>query len=191
MTETIASPDETAQKRKHSEQRQRTEVVALRLLPAERDLLEQAADALDVSLSELIRSTALAALGNTETATTSTGGQFMHIAFMGHVELTGYVTEITIGGEPGYHIDLPDKLWGGNPLAWEEYSAKVLFGRRPMTEESVRLAWESERRRVEERRRQAAEWEQRQQRALTADADHDPDEDLDDDDDDLDDDDYR
>lgn len=53
------------------------------------------------------------------------GGQWLHIAFMGHVELTGYVTEVALGGEPGYHIDLPDKIWGGSPLAWEEYSAKA------------------------------------------------------------------
>lgn len=45
------------------------------------------------------------------------GGQWLHIAFMGRVELTGYVTEITLGGELVFHVDLPDKLWGGNPLA--------------------------------------------------------------------------
>jgi len=113
------------------------------------------------------------------------GGQFMFIAFMGRVELTGYVTEITLGGEPGFHIDLPGKLWGGNPLAWEEYSAKVLFSRRPLTEEYVRKAWEASLRAAEKRRQQEAEWRRMQeQRALTAGAgDHDPDEDPDDEDD--------
>jgi uncharacterized protein (DUF1778 family) len=47
--------------RKRSEVRQRTEVVALRLLPGERDQLETAAKDLQVSLSELIRSSALEA----------------------------------------------------------------------------------------------------------------------------------
>lgn len=101
-------------------------------------------------------------------------GQFLTIAFMGHVELTGYVTEITLGGEPGFHVDLPDRLWGGNPLAWEEYSAKVLFSRRPVTEESVRRAWESQRLRAAERARQEAEWRRMQeQRALTDGGDED------------------
>jgi len=47
--------------RKRSEVRQRTEVVALRLLPGERVQLETAAQDLQVSLSELIRSSALEA----------------------------------------------------------------------------------------------------------------------------------
>lgn len=101
-------------------------------------------------------------------------GQFMAIAFMGHIEREGYVTEITLGGEPGYHIDLPDKLWGGNPYAWEEYSAKVLFSRCPVPEESIRVRWETERRRAAERARREAEWARMQeQRALTAGSDSD------------------
>jgi hypothetical protein len=47
---------------KRSEVRQRAEVVALRLLPGERDQLETAAMDLRVSLSELIRSSALEAV---------------------------------------------------------------------------------------------------------------------------------
>ena len=96
-------------------------------------------------------------------------GQFMTIAFMGHVELTGYVTEIVLGGEPGYHVDLPERLWGGNPLAWEEYSGKALFSRRPVTEEAVRRAWEAKLLAAERRRQQEAEWDRLQrQRVLTA-----------------------
>lgn len=103
-------------------------------------------------------------------------GQFMTIAFMGHTELTGYVTEVTLGGEPGYHIDLPDRLWGGNPLAWEEYSGKALFSRRPVTEESVRKAWEARLRAAERRRQQEAEWARMQeQRALASGTDDDDD----------------
>lgn len=96
-------------------------------------------------------------------------GQFMTIAFMGHIEREGYVTEVTLGGEPGYRIDLPDKLWGGNPYAWEEYSAKVLFSRCPVPEESIRVRWETERKRAAERARREAEWQRMQeQRALTS-----------------------
>lgn len=51
-----------ASARKRSEVRQRTEVVALRLLPGERDQLETAAKDLQISLSELIRSSALEAV---------------------------------------------------------------------------------------------------------------------------------
>ncbi len=46
---------------KRSESRQRTQLVALRLLPAERAALEAAAQAGAVSLSEFIRRAALAA----------------------------------------------------------------------------------------------------------------------------------
>jgi len=48
--------------RKHSESRQRTVLIALRLLPEERATLEAAARARNISsLSEFIRSSALAA----------------------------------------------------------------------------------------------------------------------------------
>jgi Protein of unknown function (DUF1778) len=47
--------------RRRSEVRQRTELVALRLLPAERELLDRAALAQGVSLSRFIRASALAA----------------------------------------------------------------------------------------------------------------------------------
>ena len=85
-------------------------------------------------------------------------GQWLSIAFMGHVELTGYVTEISLGGQPAFHIDLPDKLWGRNPMAWEEYAGSALYSRRPVTEESVRAAWEAQRERARKRAEQEAEW---------------------------------
>ena len=48
--------------RKHSESRQRTVLIALRLLPEERAVLEAAARARNIrSLSEFIRTSALAA----------------------------------------------------------------------------------------------------------------------------------
>lgn len=47
--------------RKHSEVRQRTEVIAVRLLPGESEILRKAARDRDVSLSELIRRSALEA----------------------------------------------------------------------------------------------------------------------------------
>ena len=48
--------------RKRSEMRQRTELVALRLLPKEHEALAAAARDRNVSLSELIRSSALKAV---------------------------------------------------------------------------------------------------------------------------------
>jgi hypothetical protein len=100
---------------------------------------------------------------------TDNGGWFV-IAFMGHTELTGYVTEVTLhGGVAAYHVDLPGKLWDGNPLDWQEYPASVLFSKRPVTEESVRAAWQAERERAERWNRQQAEWErQRSRPALEA-----------------------
>ena len=86
------------------------------------------------------------------------GGQWMHIAFLGHVELTGYVTEITLGGQAAFRVDLPDKLWGGNPMAWEEYAASALYSRRPVTEESVRKSWERAQEWKRERAREEARW---------------------------------
>jgi hypothetical protein len=60
MTMTTSGSNATARKR--SEARQRTELVALRLLPRERDQLAAAAESRNVSLSELIRSSALSAI---------------------------------------------------------------------------------------------------------------------------------
>ncbi len=54
--------DISATSRKRSEARQRTELVAVRLLPSERDKLAIAARDLNVSLSELIRGSALTAV---------------------------------------------------------------------------------------------------------------------------------
>src|SRR6266705_5390949 len=100
-----------------------------------------------------------------EVADGSPGGWFT-IAFFGHIEHTGHVTEVTFhGGESGYHIDLPEKIWGGNPLAWHEYAASAMFSRNPVTEESVRAAWEAERARAEKWRRQQAEWDRAQSQA--------------------------
>jgi hypothetical protein len=96
------------------------------------------------------------------------GGYFAEIAFFGRIEHTGYVTEVVLhGGQAAYHIDLPEKLWGGNPLAWREYAASAFFEKNPVTEESVRKAWEAERERAERWKQQQAERErQRSQPAL-------------------------
>ena len=98
------------------------------------------------------------------------GGYFAEIAFFGRIEHTGYVTEVVLhGGHAAYHIDLPEKLWGGNPLAWREYAASAFFEKNPVTEESVRVAWEAERERAERWERQQAEWDRAQsQPALPA-----------------------
>jgi hypothetical protein len=96
-------------------------------------------------------------------------GRWLSIAFLGHVELTGYVTEITLGGQAAFRVELPEKLWGGNPDAWEEYAASALYSRRPVTEESVRRAWEARQRAVRERERREAGWVRAEaQRALEA-----------------------
>ena len=98
------------------------------------------------------------------------GGRFEDIAFFGHLDHTGYVTEaIDHGGNAVYRIDLPEKIWGGNPLAEIEYAASAKFSRKPVTEESVRAQWEAERARAERWRQQQAEWERAgSQRALPA-----------------------
>jgi len=98
------------------------------------------------------------------------GGYFAQIAFFGRIEHTGYVTEVVLhGGQAAYHIDLPEKLWGGNPLAWREYAASAFFEKNPVTEESVRKAWEAERERVRRWELRQAEWDrQRSQPALEA-----------------------
>lgn len=99
-------------------------------------------------------------------------GEWLCIAFMGHNEYTGYVTEIVRNGQPAYRIDLPEKIWGGNPLEFVEYAASTWFSDRPVKEEFVHKAWEAQRRRTEERRRQEAEWARMQeQRAITGGSD--------------------
>jgi transcriptional regulator with XRE-family HTH domain len=102
------------------------------------------------------------------------GGQWMEMSFLGHDDVTGYVTDITLGGEPAFHIDLPDKVWGGNPLSWEEWSVRALRRRGPVDGESVRRAWEARRRAAALRAADEAEWRRMQeQRALTAGSDDD------------------
>lgn len=101
-------------------------------------------------------------------------GQWLRIAFMGHVELTGYVTEVTLAGQAAWHVDLPEKIWGGNPHAWQEYAATALYSRRPVTEESVREAWEAAR-----ARRAAMEEEQRRYELEAGGDSDDPDDDED------------
>ena len=98
------------------------------------------------------------------------GGRFEDISFFGHLDHTGYVTEaIDHGGNAVYRIDLPEKIWGGNPLAEIEYAASAKFSRKPVTEESVRAQWEAERARAERWRQQQAEWDRAgSQRALPA-----------------------
>jgi hypothetical protein len=96
-------------------------------------------------------------------------GTWLQISFLGHNEYTGYVTEIVRNGQPAYHVDLPEKLWGGNPLAYVEYAATAWFSDHPVTEEFVRRAWEASLRAAEKRRQQEAEWRRAdEQRALVA-----------------------
>jgi hypothetical protein len=105
------------------------------------------------------------------------GGQWKRISFMGHTEYSGWVTEVTQHGQAAYRIDLPEKVWGGNPLAYVTHAASAWFSDRPVTEESVRAAWEAQVERARIRAEQEAEWAQMQeQRALEAGAeDDDPD----------------
>jgi hypothetical protein len=92
------------------------------------------------------------------------GGEWLFIAFMGRIEYTGYVTEITRHGQPAYRIELPEKVWGGNPLAYVTHSASAWFSDHPVTEESVRKAWESRARAAARAAAEETEW----RRALTA-----------------------
>lgn len=96
-------------------------------------------------------------------------GRWLRIAFMGHLEYTGYVTEITKHGQAAYRIDLPEKVWGGNPLAYVTHAATSWFSDRPVTEESVRSAWEAQQERARRRAEQEAGWTRQQEtRALEA-----------------------
>lgn len=105
------------------------------------------------------------------------GGRWACIAFMCRNEYTGYVRDITKGGQAAYRVDLPGLVYGGNPLDYVEYAATAWFSEWPVTEASVRAAWEAKLRAAGKRRRQEAEWARMQeQRALTA-----GDDDLDDD----------
>lgn len=104
-----------------------------------------------------------------DVAALSSGGEWLFIAFMGRIEYTGYVTKITKHGQPAYRIELPEKVWGGNPLAYVTHSASGWFSDHPVTEESVRKAWESRVRAAAQRAADEAEWRRAQeQRALTA-----------------------
>jgi len=174
------APHREPEPRRKSEQRQRAVMASVRLTPAELEIVQEHACLAGVGVSRYLRDLALAPPADVQAPSADRAvagdGQFMTMTFTGFAEVTGYVTDITLGGEPAFHIDLPDKLWGGNPLAWEEWSAKALRSRHPVAEESVRRAWESESRAAEERARREAEWRRAQdQRALTAGEDSDPD----------------
>jgi hypothetical protein len=79
-------------------------------------------------------------------------GEWLEISFYGHTTLTGYVTEITLhGGAPGYRVELPDKVWGGNENAYEDWAATALFSKRPLDAGSVRRAWEARQRALQDR----------------------------------------
>lgn len=113
----------------------------------------------------------LAPLGEPEPAfTLAPGGYFATILFFGRIEHTGYVTEVTgHGSVAAYHVDLPDKVWGGNPLAQVEYAASAYFGRLLLSEESVRSAWEADLVRRERLKQEREEWRRRaDERALVA-----------------------
>lgn len=58
----MGAPQSSSSARRRSEQRQRTALVALRLLPEERDQLFRAAQDRGVSVSELVRTSAMAAV---------------------------------------------------------------------------------------------------------------------------------
>jgi hypothetical protein len=70
-------------------------------------------------------------------------GRWERIAFMGHIEHTGRVTRFDRFGEAAYRIELPDLVFGGNPLAYREHRASMWFSSEPVSEESVRAAWEA------------------------------------------------
>lgn len=118
-------------------------------------------------------------------------GEFKRISFMGRITHTGLVTEIIKHGQPAYHIDLPERLWGGNPDAWVEHSAAAWFSEEPISEQAVRVTWETGlRRRAMQAERERLWREQQQTHALEA-GDGDPDEVWDGEDDDDDDDEAR
>jgi DNA-binding XRE family transcriptional regulator len=135
--------------------------------PGVQDLL-RIAEALSVPAASLLTDTAPEGAQGAAGGCVAPGGYFAEISFFGRIEHTGYVTEVTLhGGQAAYHIDLPEKLWGGNPLAWREYAASAFFEKNPVSEESVRAAWKSELERAGRWKRQQQEWErQRSQPAL-------------------------
>jgi uncharacterized protein (DUF1778 family) len=58
------APQTEQQRPARSEQRQRTALIALRMLPSERDALHAAARQRGISISELVRASVLAEIGN-------------------------------------------------------------------------------------------------------------------------------
>jgi hypothetical protein len=94
-------------------------------------------------------------------------GEWAVVELLGHRQRAGYVTEVTRFGAALLHIDLPAKLWHGDPLAWEEYAPSALYGLHPTTEAAVRAAWDRER----DRHREEAAWRVRELEAGDGDPD--------------------
>lgn len=91
-------------------------------------------------------------------------GEWRSIAFMGHIEYDGFVREVTRNGQPAYRVELPDYVWGGDPSAVRHHAASAWFGDQPVSEESVRKAWEARRELAEQRRLREEEWQRQQER---------------------------
>lgn len=99
-----------------------TQAAVSRWESGERDLgtaeLIQAADALGVQAASLLPPEPWV-----PAPAAPAGGYWACIAFMGHNEHTGYVREIVKNGQPAYQVDLPDKIWGGDPASSVKYAA--------------------------------------------------------------------
>lgn len=97
-------------------------------------------------------------------------GEWLEIAFVGRIEYRGaYVRQVTRNGQPAYRVELPDYVFGGDPAAVRHHAASAWFGDQPVSEQSVRKAWEAQQEAARLRRERAAEWERQQaERALPA-----------------------
>jgi hypothetical protein len=97
-------------------------------------------------------------------------GQWLEIAFMGHIVYRGaYVREVTRNGQPAYRVELPGHVFGGDPNAVRHHAASSWFGDRPVSGASVRKVWEAQREAEQRRREREAEFaRQATERALPA-----------------------
>lgn len=122
----------TDRRRTGSERRQRTAVVAVRLLPAEREALQAVANRRGVSVSELVRASALAEAQSVPRELTDTGkatvlqtgsgkntAEVMQLAAEAKVALGGYYREFLTpaGKNPGDVWDIPTQPFPGAHFA--------------------------------------------------------------------------
>lgn len=89
-------------------------------------------------------------------------GKWLRIAWFGKNQVTGYVTEVfRHGDKAAYHVDLPDRIWGGDDSAVKDFAADAWFDEDQVPMAAVYSEWAAHRAYLAQRRQREAEQKER------------------------------